>query len=160
MSTKFLIAMSVLAIIGAAMFVAYPKFKDRRHHVDIPQFVDQAIHAYQAQGVGAFVEFNDRQNPQWVQDQGETYIFVINAMSAHLVAHGGGLRNPTGSTQALIKYMVALAKESPEGRWVVYEFINPRTGKVELKRSYIKMHDDYVFGAGEYKSRQFKRLRN
>ena len=101
MSTRFLIAISVLSIVGLGAFFFYPKFRDHHDRVDIPQFVNYAINAYEAQGVDAFVEFSDKENPQWVQDGGETYIFVINAMSSQLEAHGGGLTSPVDwTTQA------------------------------------------------------------
>ncbi len=154
MTSRIFIAVSILAVIGLGAFFIYPKFKDHHDHVNIPKFVQEAIHAYQAQGVGAFVEFSDQENPQWVQDKGETYIFVINAMSSRLVAHGGGLTDPTGSAQALINYLVAMAKEQPEGRWVYYGFKNPRTGETELKRAFIRVHDDYIFGSGEYRRKR------
>ena len=144
MTSRVLIGIAVLAIIAMGAFFMYPKLNRESHRDDIPQFVEQAIKAYQAQGIGAFVEFKDQSNPQWVQDGGERYIFVINSMSGHLVSHGGGLTDPKGSQQALINYLVALAKEQPAGRWVHYEFNNPRTGEVEIKRAYLKMHDDYI----------------
>ena len=154
MTTKIWITFASIAIIGMGAFFIYPKFKnfhERDHHrAGIETFVKNGIQAYELRGVSVFKEFSDQSNPQWVQDDGETYMFVINGMSARLVAHGGGLVEPQGSTQALIKYLVSLAKEQPDGRWVVYQFINPKTGKEQIKRTYLQMHDDYVFGSGKY----------
>ena len=38
------------------------------------------------------------------------------------------------------------------GVWVEYEFMNPETGKQEIKRTWLTMHDGLVFGSGYYAS--------
>ena len=38
------------------------------------------------------------------------------------------------------------------GIWTDYIFFNPATGQEELKRSWLVLHDGYIFGAGFYYS--------
>lgn len=38
-----------------------------------------------------------------------------------------------------------------EGGWASYKFLNPVTGKVEPKKSWVVPHDGYIFSAGIYK---------
>lgn len=38
--------------------------------------------------------------------------------------------------------------EDGYGEWVVYEFANPLTGTVEVKRAWLALHDGLVFGSG------------
>ena len=37
-----------------------------------------------------------------------------------------------------------------DGAWVEYPFHDPQTGMQQVKRSYLVMHDGYIFGAGYY----------
>lgn len=150
---KSLIVFCVLVVMGFGGVFVYVKSKKHDDSVSMSSFVQHAIMAYQLQGTAVFAEFSDPLNPQWVQDKGETYIFVINAMNGEIVAHGAGLAkttNITNTTQALINYVIAAAKEKPNGGFVAYEFKNPRTGTTGLKRSYVQIHDDYIFGSGKY----------
>ncbi len=40
---------------------------------------------------------------------------------------------------------------SVDGAWVDYKWLNPVTGEVEPKSSWIVLHDGYIFGVGIYK---------
>lgn len=42
--------------------------------------------------------------------------------------------------------------EIERGTWVEYEFINPETGEMEIKRTWLTMYDGLVFGSGYYAS--------
>ena len=41
-------------------------------------------------------------------------------------------------------------QNNDRGIWVSYTFHNPATGVEQLKRSYLQLHDGYVFGSGYY----------
>jgi len=45
----------------------------------------------------------------------------------------------------------SLAAATPDGAWVDYRRLNPATGKVEQKSSWLVRVDGYVFGCGIYK---------
>ena len=45
----------------------------------------------------------------------------------------------------------SLAAATPDGVWVDYRRLNPATGKVERKSSWLVRVDGYVFGCGIYK---------
>lgn len=154
MSSKFLTTLCFVVIGCLVGFLIYGKIAHDHNHNDTekstPLFVAEAITAYAAQGKDVFDEFGDKENETWVKDDGQTYLFVINSMSGRLAVSGGGLTNPTPAQQALINYIIAMAKERPEGRWISYAWFNPTTGMEEIKRSWIVMHDDYVFGSGQF----------
>lgn len=42
--------------------------------------------------------------------------------------------------------------EIERGTWAEYEFINPETGEMEIKRTWLTMYDGLVFGSGYYAS--------
>jgi cytochrome c len=39
---------------------------------------------------------------------------------------------------------------TPDGAWVEYRRLSPASGAVERKRSWVVLHDGYVFGSGAY----------
>lgn len=158
MSPKFLTTLFFVVVGCVVGFLVYAKITHDHNHDgrmahSTPLFVKEAIGAYEAQGMAAFDEFEDPENPQWVMHNGETYLFVINSMSGRIAAHGAGLSDPTPVQQALLNYIIARAKYEPTGTWVAYNFMNPNTGEMEIKRSWVVLHDDYVFGSGEYLKR-------
>ena len=83
------------------------------------------------------------------------YPFVLDPKTDKVVAHGS---NPdrvgatsvvlTASDKPKAQILVELAKG--EGTWVEYTFTNPTTGLTEAKRSWLVMHDGYIFGSGYY----------
>ena len=156
MSLRFWM-LAFFVMIGLGGFFGYKHFTTD-HHMNIPEFVDSAIEHYTDEGVNAFPEFSDQTSLEWVKDDGEIYIFVINAGSGQLLAHGGGLTQDkvTPLTVALISYIVEASKEEPDGRWIYYGFTNPANDKVELKKTYVKMKNGYVFGSGKYKDRHHR----
>lgn len=85
------------------------------------------------------------------------YLFVIDPETLEVVKHGG---NPdlaaddslslTAADRTTAEILADL--EGSLGAWSEYTTVNPETGMQEHKRSWLTMHDGYVFGAGYYDS--------
>ncbi len=83
----------------------------------------------------------------------EFYVFVVNEKDATIVAHGGNatrigytLENQDNNPVRDI----IMTESSPTGKWVKYSWTNPVTEETQLKKSFIKTHDGYIFGSGYY----------
>lgn len=83
----------------------------------------------------------------------EYYVFIVNAETAKIVAHGGdskrvgvSLENQDGNPVRDI----IMSESSPTGKWVKYNWTNPATGEVQTKKSFVKTYDGYIFGSGYY----------
>lgn len=84
------------------------------------------------------------------------YTFVVDSDTGTVVAQGAdpSILGPAS------EWEVALASEpgllnvlkAENGEFVTYQFVNPRTGEMESKRTWLTMHDGYVFGVGYYAS--------
>ena len=120
---------------------------------DAQALVARAIDAYKAEGAAAFqrmtapsTEFRNR----------DLYVFVIGP-DHKTVAHGGDAKlvgmdvrqniDPDG--KAFGRAFVEEANEA--GSWVEYKMLDPQSGAVLPKSSWIVRHDGYIFGAGIYK---------
>lgn len=57
------------------------------------------------------------------------------------------IKNPDGKYP--IRMMIDIAK-GPGSGWVNYKWLNPRTGKIQQKMTYIEKMGDYFVGAGIY----------
>lgn len=89
---------------------------------------------------------------------GELYLFIFDPAGVcraigqdpeHLVGRNlMGARGPDG--KFYVRELVRVAKTNGKG-WVDYHYLNPRTGKVENKLSYVQWYKDLVIGAGVYK---------
>lgn len=83
--------------------------------------------------------------------------FVIDVDALEVVGHGAGgdaagfdLLSLTGADRSMEEILADL--ESERGTWSEYTVTNPETGAEELKRSWLSLHDGYIFGAGYYAS--------
>ena len=84
-----------------------------------------------------------------------SYPFVLDPETDTVVAHGS---NPArvGATSVVLtqadkpKAQILEALAGGAGTWVEYTFNNPSTGMEEAKRSWLVMHDGYIFGSGYY----------
>lgn len=84
------------------------------------------------------------------------YPFIINPATGKIVAHGAFphligtdsviLTDRTERTTADILADLAIN----ENTWTDYKFQNPRTDELEHKKTYLRLHDEYIFGSGFY----------
>ena len=87
-----------------------------------------------------------------------TIPFVLDPETRTVVAHGS---NPgrVGAASAIFGEFatnpaeeIIAQLETGDGVWEDYVFLNPITNKDQLKRSWLVLHDGYVFGVGYYYS--------
>ena len=84
------------------------------------------------------------------------YPFVIDPANGSIVAHGAFPENV--GTQSVImgghadktSQQILTELQGGDGTWVKYVYQIPGTDFEEKKRSYLQMHDGYIFGAGYY----------
>ena len=112
--------------------------------------VASAIHGYESSG-------DVRQIDSVPGARIPFYHFVIDPRTSEVVTHGadGGLVGSdslslTAADMPKEAILDELREES--GTWSEYSTINPRTGTEEHKRSWLSLHDGYIFGAGYYSS--------
>jgi signal transduction histidine kinase len=142
-----LVAIAWIAVIPGALSAG------RGTAEEAQALVARAIAAYDAEGKHAFrrmtvpaPEFRDR----------DLYVFVIGP-DHRTVAHGGDASllgedvtaNVDPDGRHFGREFVEKASES--GTWVDYKVLDPQSGKVLPKSSWIVLHDGYIFGAGIYK---------
>ena len=83
-----------------------------------------------------------------------SYPFVTHIETQIIAAHGS---NPArvGTTSVIltdssIPYEEFLEMDEGDGVWVEYAFASPTTGEDQAKRSWVVVHNGYIFGAGYY----------
>ena len=117
----------------------------------VQAIVQNAILTYQADPDSAFAAIDAISEGEPM----DTYPFVINASTYVIEAHGANpARNGNISvalTQADRPVEDILADlENSAGTWSHYTFTNPLTGEEENKRTWLSLHDGYIFGSGYY----------
>ena len=82
------------------------------------------------------------------------YLFVVDPGNGTVQAQGVDPSSVGSSSDwqaALVAEPNLLNKlETENGEFVTYQFLNPTNGQVEPKRTWLTMHEGYVFGAGYY----------
>lgn len=117
--------------------------------------VDRAVEHRQVTGKDAFLL--DITDPAQSYFDRDMYVFVLDNLGTYL-GFGG---NPTKvgtrvhdipgvDGQALLDAIVDQAEAG--GGWVEYDIVNPVSGKVQTKMSYVKKVDQWYVGCGVYKS--------
>ena len=115
--------------------------------------VARAIALYRAKGSAAFAIMN---RPDRGFRDRDLYIFVYGrdrkvvvqaADPARVGLDADSVRDADGKAYGT----ESLAAATAEGAWVDYKRLNPQTGKVEQKSSWLVRVDGYVFGCGIYK---------
>jgi len=118
--------------------------------------VAKAIDHYKAVGRDeAFEDFNDKSG-EYVD--GEFYviaftkesIFKTHAINAKLIDNAKlpGLKDVNGVT--IVPTMVKAGVDNPNGGWAEYVWTDPTTKKLANKKTWVREHDDLLFGVGFY----------
>jgi cytochrome c len=113
----------------------------------------ETVTYYQANG--AEKTFSEINNHDGMFRKGELYIFVYDG-DAHIVAHGGDL-GLIGTDIKEVKdvngfyFGREIMTIEDTGGSVDYLWMNPASGSVEAKTSYITHIDEFRFGCGIYK---------
>ena len=147
------LSLAVAAALGMGALCPPPTWASDRDQA--VKMVNGAIESVKKNGTEkAFAEITNKKGRFHA---GELYVFVYD-LSGNVVAHGQD-EKLVGTNQLdavdvdgkyYVKERIALVKEKGEG-WQDYKFKNPVSGKVEPKTSFVKKHDNYIFGCGIYK---------
>ena len=115
--------------------------------------VENTIRMYESDGENTFASIN----AQAVLDP--HYPFVLDPDTQTVVAHGA-FPEERVNTKSIILSQGNFTDKTPDeilaelqggkGTWVEYAYNVPGTDFVEKKRSYLQMHDGYIFGSGYY----------
>ena len=114
-------------------------------------FVQQAIDRYEAEGIGAALDFYNSAESV----DGQWYVFIVDA-DGIIVGHfndairGEPLDGPIGTDITGYEFAQDMLAAGEEGRWVTYVFVNPETNQHELKHTWIVRRGDYLIASGWY----------
>ncbi len=115
--------------------------------------LNEAVSFYKANGRDkAFMEIN---NPHGKFARGDLYIFVYSSDGV-VAAHGADVSHVGTSISTLQdnngkKFGLEIMQLGESGGAVDYVWLNPATGKVQPKTSFIIHVDGFRFGCGVYK---------
>ena len=114
-------------------------------------FVDAAIARYEANGLGETLDYYNTRDSV----DGQWYAFIIDEDDL-IIGHynpevvGLDLKGPIGTDVTGYNFGLDMIKATEEGKWVSYIFLNPDTGELESKHSWVVKHDGLLFGSGWY----------
>ena len=156
MTMKTTQGLRALAATLCLAFAVSASASDERGTAEEAQaMVARAIASYDEMGSdAALARFNEDPAPEFLDR--DLYIFVYGPDDA-IVAHGvdPSLLGRTYSSFTDIdgKQFGEEMRQtaSAEGTWVDYKWINPATGEIEQKSSWLVLHDGHLFGVGIYK---------
>ena len=114
-------------------------------------FVNNAISMYQSEGLEATLAYYNSEE----SIDGQWYVFMFDEDDT-LIVHAANpsiVGLPASEVVGPNDYptseaVIAVAEE--EGAWFDYTFLNPISGSVETKHSWIVLYDGLVFGSGWY----------
>lgn len=115
----------------------------------VQAIVRSAIHAYDVDPQNTL----DRVNALAEGEPAQTYPFIIDAATYDVVAHGYDTDRVGTASLALTAADrpaedILAELEGTTGIWSYYTTVNPLTGEEQLKRTWLALHDGYVFGSG------------
>ena len=141
-----------IAFVTFALFLTSAAQADMQRDMEAQQLVEKALKLYKVMNNRSFGLLSDP-NGQFRDE--ELYIFVIDAQTNVTVAHGGNpsrigsvITETDDNGRNIGEYVIGLATSL--GGWVEYEFENPVTMMTEPKKSWVVLHDGYLFGSGVY----------
>ena len=112
----------------------------------VRSLVQRTVALYEADRVSALAGINRQP-----ADLNPHYLFVLDTDTSGIVAHGASPADRVGTPSAILDDPNVLAGlQGGSGIWVEHEDRIPGTDLAERKRSYLQLHDGYVFGAGYY----------
>ena len=114
----------------------------------VQSVVEEAIRVYDHNPETAFGAINS------FESRDPKYPFVVDPETTKIVAHGAD-SSRVGDTAVIFTNSTVSPEEfrslgEGEGVWTEYVFFDPSTGLDSSKRSWVVMHDGYLFGSGYY----------
>jgi len=119
--------------------------------------VKEAIAYGRQEGRAKLLEATNLPNGKFHVKKGDSlYLFIYN-LSGVSVAHGSRVqlvgmnrfdaKDPDG--HYYVREFINIAKTKGMG-WTSYKYPDPKTGKAELKTTFVALHDDLIVCAGAY----------
>ena len=118
------------------------------HDSEVQAVVDEAIRQYEASGTAAFDEIASGKFTDGL------YPFVLDAATAQPVAYGTTLTSADSISDTFLSgaakpYSQIKAELNRDGHaWVSYVITNPDANTQQLKRTWLQLHDGYIFASG------------
>lgn len=110
--------------------------------------VEEMLRLYRWNSEDAFDTINS------FMSQSPSYPFVIDLNTQTVAAHGSNPDRVGNISVILTNSTITLEEvlniEDGDGVWAEYVFFNPETGMDQAKRSWVVVHDGYLFGSGYY----------
>lgn len=133
------------------MIVALNTLTDSESHT-VKRIVEETINMYDADTDNAFANIN-----MLSQDSVLYYPFVLDLDTGNVASHGASIDRVGDRSVVLGDYTdrpvsVILDELQDGGTWAEYLFLDPMSNEDNLKRSWLVLHDGYIFGAGYYDS--------
>ena len=119
---------------------------------EVKYVAEDAVRLFESKGEGAFEIIT----PEETLLVTELYPFIFNSTTLKTVAHGaipdrlGHVPYSVLNTGDRPVEEIMADLERDGGTWVEYVFTNPATETKQLKRSWLYLHDGYIFGSGYY----------
>ncbi len=159
-----LIVCAVSVGISAYVIIDILDYPDTKKTQDPGLLVETKNHEIAKKLVNIVIELYEKSNKDIslldnkldfiVDSQYKRYVFVIDADTKKIVAHPNvdligensfSLMNSSESEESILENL-----ENNDGYWIYYDFVNPKTEKIEPKTSWFKLHDGLIFGSGFY----------
>lgn len=112
--------------------------------------VRDAVERYKMSGPAVLADINA------LRDDTPHYLFVLDAETNTVAAHSS-FPDRVGANSFILDGKAGKAREQiieelvwGTGTWLDYSFLDPHTGSPDHKRTYMELHDKYVFGSGYY----------
>ena len=117
----------------------------------VRSLVDEAIERYEADGLDATVEYYNSDESV----DGQYYVFIAgenDVMIAHatIPSNVGKFPDEIISPDGYPAGAQVAAAAVEGGAWTSYTYLNPSTGNVQTKHSWVIRHEGLVFGSGWY----------
>ena len=140
----------ILLLVIAAPVVA----QDRGTAEEAQAMVARAIELYEKVGMGETLRQITLSPKPDFQDR-DLYVFVIDSsgtIAAHARYPQSVGRNGLGAVDSEGTFYMReiLARASPQGAWVDYNFVDPQTGEPAPKSTWVVSHDMFIFACGIY----------
>ena len=122
------------------------------HDTEVQTLVEKAVDLYKSKGDAAFGEITPED--RIITD--DVYVFVLNVDTARTVAHGitpslVGTISDTFLYKAEKPYKQIIDELELYGHtWISYVFLNPSADTAQIKRTWLELHDGYIFASGYY----------
>ena len=127
------------------------QFKTRK---SVEKFVLEGVEVYRSEGLEVFGNQVDR---WYIEGEFGTYLYILDFEGDKIVFNPAfpnleGIRATTyvGYDGKKIIRDAIFKEATTDGKWVSYNFIDPKDEKPKTKEAFVVEVDNYVFGAGIY----------